>query len=480
MKLNLKVAAAVAAAMGLTGGAANASTLAAASENYSQQGQDLAGTLTAQELPAITVTMGGDYTLNDNIVLAISGATVGGDTNANLAVAANTACSGPDDVVVSFVSRSGNNINLRVTQKNVLNSVGVTCTIQGIEVTRPSLTTVGNVTANWSATTAITNIPFDPSNTRTVAAVVDQFTTGSVTAFNGVVDVNSPSLRTRFLGDDGSAAFPGTNDDVGSVTATDQQGVIVISGPVADLDQVTLTINGDFGYADTNGNGACTDAIGNFIDASAGTAALASNCQSLTVTDAGPVAAANTYDVAFTQNVDAATPTVIAAVQTFTGSVKFEYSLAASVGNWNAASSNETDSYAPGGWTLNGFSAFVSYLPYGANVSQIVYLTNKSGLTGEINITGYNEAGTACNFSAGSIPGGRVQSLSTALANGFAGCYGAGFSGKVSFNVVANFPAALGELYSAYNVGGSDRGTVVNTSNGRVTSGGASTTGGSL
>ena len=66
------------------------------------------------------------------------------------------------------------------------------------------------------------------------------------------------------------------------------------------------------------------------------------------------------------------------------------------------------------------------------------------------------------------------------LITGFEGCYGAGYTGKVSFNVVANFPAALGELYSAYNVGGSDRGTVVNTSNGRVTSGGNSTTGGSL
>jgi hypothetical protein len=471
MKLNLKVAAAVAVAMGLTGGAANASTLAAASENYSQQGQALSGSTAAQALPAITVTLGADYTLNDNIVLAISGATVGGVTNANLTTAANTACSGPDDVVVSFVNRSGNNINLRVTQKNVLNSVGVTCTIQGIEVTAPSLTVVTNVTANWSATTAITNIPFDPSNTLTVASVVDQFTTGSVAALDGVVDVNAPSLRTRFLTDDG--ANYGTNEDTGSVTATDQQGVVVITGPVATLDGVVVTINGDFGYADTNGNGACTDAFANFIAASAGTAALASNCQSLTITDNAPAAGANPYDVTFTQNVDAVTARIIAAVQTFSGTVRYNYSL-------GAASGAETDSYAPGAWTLNGFSAFVGYLPYGANVSQIVYLTNKSGLTGEINVSGYNEAGTACNFSAGSITGGTVKSLATSLLSGFEGCYGAGYTGKVSFNVVANFPAALGELYSAYNVGGSDRGTVVNTSNGRLTSGGNSTTGGSL
>ena len=474
MKLNLKVAAAVAVAMGLTGGAAQASVLAAASENYSQQGQALSGSTAAQTLPAITVTLGADYTLNDNIVLAISGATVGGATDANLTVAANTACSGPDDVVVSFVNRTGNNINLRVTQKNVLNSVGVTCTIQGIQVTAPSLTVVTNVTANWSATTAITNIPFDPSNTLTVASVVDQFTTGSVAALDGVVDVNAPSLRTRFLTDDNTpGVFNPLNEDTGSVTATDQQGVVVITGPVATLDGVVVTINGDFGYADTNANGACTDAIANFIAASAGTVALASNCQSLTITDNAPAAGANPYDVTFTQNVDAATARIIAAVQTFSGTVRYNYSLGAATGN-------ETDSYAPGAWTLNGFSAFVGYLPYGPNVSQIVYLTNKSGLTGEINVSGYNEAGTACNFSAGSIAGGRVQSLSTALLSGFEGCYGAGYTGKVSFNVVANFPAALGELYSAYNVGGSDRGTVVNTSNGRITSGGNSTTGGSL
>jgi hypothetical protein len=32
---------------------------------------------------------------------------------------------------------------------------------------------------------------------------------------------------------------------------------------------------------------------------------------------------------------------------------------------------------------------------------------------------------------------------------------------------VINIPEAAGDLYTAYNVGGSDRGTVVNSANGR-------------
>ena len=241
---------------------------------------------------------------------------------------------------------------------------------------------------------------------------------------------------------------------------------------------MTTVVTGNFSYLDNDGDGVCGEAGEGapvVVAPAAATGTVASNCQSVTLTEAVSTAGGfvgSTYRLSLGSN---GTPAkVIGAPQSFTATTTFNYDIG------GAATANDSDNYSAGAWTLNGFSAFVGYMPYGANISQIVYLTNKSGQTGEINVSGYNEAAQACNFSAGSIAGGRVLSLATALANGFAGCYGAGFSGKVSFNVVANFPSALGELYSAYNVGGSDRGTVVNTSNGRVTLSGDSTTGGNL
>jgi hypothetical protein len=59
-----------------------------------------------------------------------------------------------------------------------------------------------------------------------------------------------------------------------------------------------------------------------------------------------------------------------------------------------------------------------------------------------------------------------VTQLSSAIDVGITGCYGASYSGKVSFLVTSTSLASGTELYTAYNVNG-NRLTVVNTSNGR-------------
>jgi len=403
---------------------------------------------------------------------------------------------------MAFIGRSGNVINFRVSDPATVNSVGHVCTLEAGDIEVKSSSLAGALTndapdkkieVSWVGRRPATGQSFDASTSPplSLGIVVDQFRTDvvSTAGFNGVVDVNSPSLRTDFLTDD--AGVFATNEDSATVTATDRRGLaplLTITGPYAVLDSIVTTINGDFSYADTNGNGSCTESIANFINSSDGTAALATNCQSLTVTDTSLASGNNAYVVTFRKNVDATgAGTKIRAAQEFDGSVKYKYHLDSNVAvteeDLDLINGNDGNQNGDlGGWTLNGFSAFVSYMPFGDAISQIVYLTNKSTLDGEVTVEGYNDQGQKCEadkFSAGSVPKGSVKSLSTALANGVAACYGTTFTGKVSFNVVANFPAALGELYSAYNVAG-NRITVINTSNGRVTAGGNSTTGGGL
>ena len=148
-------------------------------------------------------------------------------------------------------------------------------------------------------------------------------------------------------------------------------------------------------------------------------------------------------------------------------------------GSCGTASGTETDNVAVGAWTLNGFQAFVPYMPFGATISQILYVTNKSTQAGAVTVDAYNEAGTTCSFSAGTAAASAVTQLSTALVNGITACYGANYSGKVSFNVSAPIPGALAEVYSAYNVNG-NRLTVINNSNGKTVTGGNTTLGNGL
>ena len=75
-------------------------------------------------------------------------------------------------------------------------------------------------------------------------------------------------------------------------------------------------------------------------------------------------------------------------------------------------------------------------------------------------------ASTQCDV--GAVGNRRVTELSGQINTCVATAMGADTSGKVAILLTFTAPDKDIEVYSAYNVGGSDRGTVVNTSNGRT------------
>jgi hypothetical protein len=112
-------------------------------------------------------------------------------------------------------------------------------------------------------------------------------------------------------------------------------------------------------------------------------------------------------------------------------------------------------------------------MPVGANISQILYVTNTANVAGTLTMSAYDDSGVACSTASfgGNIAVGarRVTNLASALAAGIAACGGAATSKKWYLTITATLPDSALEVYSAYNVGGSDRANVINSSNGRAT-----------
>jgi hypothetical protein len=528
MKLNLKIGAAVIAAAGLIGGVANASTIGATTAatagtgtttaypvTYSLEGQTLSGLVADTVLPAFEVTLGADYALGDTIAVSIAGATIdpsptqtalnidpaGAHTVGNLGI--HCWFPGPpslveDSIIVSVVTVTPTVVNLRVTVKNVTSAVGDICRIQGINVLDKSIATLTSVTVNWQATTGIgTPTLFDGSQTPNplLASTVSQFAsnwTGGApivagtpcagplntsTSLAGIIDVGSGRIYFATPGTLPPVAVPANADSTEAVACDLTTGSgLVFTAPTATLDTVVFTLFGTFGELGTAGACTLTSAAAalTVVNVSSGAApaaveAIAAGCSSISETLTIGVVG-ESQKTTFTFN---GTNGTVMTPQTFSGTTVFSYHLTGTP----ATKGSRSDTAAnPGAWTLNGFSAFVAYMPFGTGISPIVYLTNKSTQAGTVTIVGYTDTGVAFQvLNAGSIAKGAILSLGAALQ----AAVPAGFTGKVSFNVIATIPQSLGELYTAYNAAG-NRNVIVNTSNGRVDKAGNSTTGNSL
>lgn len=122
-------------------------------------------------------------------------------------------------------------------------------------------------------------------------------------------------------------------------------------------------------------------------------------------------------------------------------------------------------------WKLNAATAMIPYMPYGtattpSNISQVIYLTNKGTAEGRIFVDVWAQDGekvlSNVQLTGMTVPNGITQlgsQLKTLLdAEGVE-------NEKVTIKVVAEIPQTDLEVYSSYNVGGSDRGFVINDSN---------------
>lgn len=406
----------------------------------------------------ITITLGGtagaQFLTTSNITLRCN-ATDDGNVTDGTAITAATAPS-----ATSFTAVLTNNC-----------AAGQTVHVLGGRLDIASLQTVGTITLSASLSRAGSVI--DTANAALVADVVQEFNVAVTTAFNGVVN-NSAANRSFTTAGDGAfldrAVVTYTNVDV--FQDTDITGA-------AD-DAVVVTLNGDFAYLNDDTVATCLDTdisgnVGRFV-ATASNITINSTCSTLTITQTAANAFMQVGDATGTRNFDIELNGGVALAasylrnQTFTGSAVIKYTAAGS-----AVAQTREVALTPGAHTGSGSTVFIPYMPVGPNISQILYVTNTANVAGTLTISGYDDSGVACSTSAfgGNITVGarRVTNLASALAAGIAACGGAATSKKLYLTINASLPDDSLEVYSAYNVGGSDRANVINSSNGRPASG---------
>jgi hypothetical protein len=457
MKLNLKIVAAVGAVTMMSAGTALAGSISVPPPGlYTYSKEGLAITPAAGvTLPDITVTFGNNLTYQDDVIITLPGTvSVAPGSLVGLVTCA------PASSAVGYVTTVANGWAFRVTSVTGVN-LGDSCTFTGLQVTPSSLSTATGA-IDYKALRFQTGQLVDQANTVNAIQVKSQFAITTQRTLNGIVDVNNDRKQFAALETVAPGAAPAPtgylNDTLNFTTTVDQAGT-VFTAPTVDATATKLEISGDWAWVDGSDPGStCSVAeFGAVLNGYAGwTVSATSTCAKLVLDQTYPLAGNTSVMLGYVD----VPGTVVLNPTDFTGKATWNYTLTA-----GSATGSTTYDWDPGAWTINGAQVYIQYMPYGENISRIIYAANSGVQNGLVDATVYYN-GNTYNCALGGAPGKTVTELSgpinTCVAN-------AGItSGKVAILLTFTAPDKDIEVYSAYNVGGDDRGTVVNTSNGRT------------
>jgi hypothetical protein len=460
MKFNLKIVAATAAVAMMSSGAAQAAGLAdvgvfpAGTYNYSKEALGLSGT-TGVSIPDVVVTFGNALTYQDDIFITLPGTTsVALVPSPTLVVCTST---NPTVPSVGYVTTVNGGWAFRVTSVNGV-TIGDKCTFSGLSVQGASLANSSGV-ISYQANRFQTGQLVDSASNSTSLLVKSEFGFSVQHALNGVINVYDD--RLTFL--DAETVAPGagnSEDTLNFTTSTNGTNTAVptvwaTQSPRVTVSGSTILINGDFAWVDADNDGVCEPGEFNGAIGYAGyNAENTSTCNQL-VWD-GPSSGAVSTGFFETPGNKILNPT------DWTATVEWQYYLGSTTNNGKTGLS-----WDPGIWGINGAQVYIQYMPYGTNVSRIIYAANKGLINADATADIYfNGSITKCPL--GAVGNRRVTELSGPINTCAATALGSATSGKVAILLTFTAPDKDIEVYSAYNVGGDDRGTVVNTSNGRT------------
>ncbi|MFC0445718.1 hypothetical protein ACFOD1_02600 [Pseudidiomarina halophila] len=392
------------------------------------------------------------------------------------------------DYVLSDVDVMGNTyVKYRVTNLGTSGSSTVGATIPFGSVTVNSSAIQGSSSfdvtyfarpnyENYNGSGEATETGVDPLDTADTAALFetgDQFAlTVGATVFDETIDVEGNAYRKVFVG---------STSDAGEFTLVDNAADFMLNATFESAD-VSVTGNNMFGWlADGDTDTAGFQYSGTFdtvtVDqvvftggATCGTPSHDANELMFSCDAIGQeVVTFNLNQQEVVQN------------GKFSISAVFNFSDGATTDP--VEGSTETDAKAFGEWDINGSVTFIPYMPYSAQsvaneaglaIDQIIYITNKnasgygSGPMPGITVRYILEDGTEGTLSNADLGGVKADAGITKITGQVRqALFAAGLltsSKKVALEVVVEEDPELIEIYSAYNVGGSDRGWVQNDS----------------
>ena len=354
---------------------------------HSNEGVQSAATIAGA---AATATLNAEYKVDDLITFTYSQ-----DISNTAATTINAVLVGAgagDEMVLGKLSQDANSVTYRVTNlvlgNGATTTVGATVAIPAPTFAGADVRAAGSASVTYSATLSNGTTPLDQATAPNVATVdvvelVDQFTVDidAATDFDGVVDVEDD--RQSY---EGGVAADTVVVELVNTAATDIN---------AALTGVTFTVNGNFGFLDTDAD---TDGIQlgtNTVTASAGTVdSVAADA----IVVSHNAAAAITITV--TNNEANEIPT-----QTFTVDTEIAYDDTGddgvAGGGDDVSQTANVAGTAAGEWTINGSNITFPYVPVGFTSTTTNFEIANSGVqNGDILLTAFDSAGNSYSGTA--------------------------------------------------------------------------------
>ena len=409
--------------------------------------------------PGLAVTLGTNYTLGDIVTLKFSGAAL------DAASAPTSVISDPAHVVLGLLSADTGQAIYRVTSTTALvvnaanapvvifQMVNATDTDDMFMFNARDVRAAGGVTVSYSAATS-TGIALDTvgdSNVKYIT-VEDEYSI-TVAPFAAVIDVEQELMT-----------FSGATTDMSSVT-------VVVDGDAADENSGTTFVDVDIVWSGNFGWIVDGEAEMDDVQFAEGVVVVVADadgsCSSPVVTAATIAATCLDVETAGVRidlilapalNLDDGMMAAILPSTSFTVAVTVNYT-----GATETDEGSRLFSEGAGRWTLNGFQAFLPYMPYGDHIRQIIYMVNRGTQSGAVIVDWVDE-----NGDSGSL--GPVETIGpeTTLSLGViieaALPMAQRTSGRLGLTITANVPAADVQINAQYNVSG-NRGFVLHDDN---------------
>lgn len=409
---------------------------------------------------AVTARLNAEYALNDTITFTFA---CGCLVDTSLPSTLTSTTSAGQTLTFALLNSAADAATYRVT--NRANSAST----KNLEVTLPNTVKInmanaaGGVSVAFSAATSSgaafdTSLTFDPTTSsfaasKTLVTVSNQFTGAVPGLLDGTIDVN-PSGSTTPL-----TTFTTGSTDVLTVK-TYQSTVTTAFAKTADVSSVTYTLNGDFSWAtEAKKASVFTPACPGGTTASTVTL-VASQAGSVSWSCIGrdAVGESSTSGGSSTMTINAAGQTGLTALPTgsFTASSTTAYfspSGQSGASGTTASSATIATNTPAGSWSINGAQIFVPYMPYGSTIDQVIYVANKSAVTGDINVQYIGlDTTTVVNLGKiGSIGGRSTLNISPKILEALPAAAKA--NGRLAFIITINAPVADVDILASYRIG---------------------------
>jgi hypothetical protein len=275
------------------------------------------------------------------------------------------------------------------------------------------------------------NKPTDGSNVKNVIEVRDQYTfefANAASKFDAQIDVAQERK-----------AFVNATSDTMAITISDNinTGEEWLTAGTFTPSAAVFTVSGDFSAFDGEGQNGTTSATG-------GTLAIADDFQSLTITAGAAVSGDYASTVTLTTGDE----------QAVISPSSYEVDVELTQGTGTTAKSLAYGPIDAGSLTLNGAGKAFNYVPYGDNLEQFIWITNKGKVTGDISVVATLEDGTVVDLGVVSQAEAGLTKIDADIAEALAA---EGFtSGRAALEIVVNSPTGDIDFYGAYKVKSAD------------------------